>query len=130
MSATLGAAAREPSDEDFPGPEGVAVGALLGCAFNLPRPPIFAHLFDRGAIVRGCLREAGTRAEGHPEGKLGCPSLVPAVDQPLLIFGFPQRDVPQLVIHAWLDAGGQSQVPQRRRNAPTQWRVGASSCKS
>ncbi len=73
VSAPLGAAAREPSDEDFPRPEWVAVRALLGCAFNLPHPPIFAHLFDGGAIVRGCLREAGTRAEGHPEGSWGVP---------------------------------------------------------
>ncbi len=78
----------------------MAVGAQLGCAFNLPHPPIFAHLFDSGAIVRECLREAGTRAEGHPEGKLGCPSLASGVDQPLLVFGFPQGDVPQFVIHA------------------------------
>lgn len=80
VAASFGAGAREPSDEDFPGPEWVAVGALLGCAFNLPHPPIFAHLFDSGAIVRVCLREAGTRAEGHPEGKLGCPSLASRVE--------------------------------------------------
>lgn len=46
VAAAFGAAAREPSDEDLPGPERVAVGAQLGCAFNLPHPPIFAHLFD------------------------------------------------------------------------------------
>lgn len=80
VSATLGAAAREPSDEDLPRPERVAVRAQLGCAFNLPHPPIFAHLFDSGAIVMACLREAGTRAEGHPEGKLGCPSLASRVE--------------------------------------------------
>lgn len=80
VSAPFGAGAREPSDEDLPGPERVAVRAQLGCAFNLPHPPIFAHLFDSGAIVRECLREAGTRAEGHPEGKLGCPSLASRVE--------------------------------------------------
>ena len=80
VAAAFGAAAREPSDEDFPGSEAVAVGAQLGCAFNLPHPPIFAHLFDGSAIVRECLREAGTRAEGHPEGKLGCPSLASRVE--------------------------------------------------
>lgn len=100
VTASFSTGAREPSDEDSPRPERVAVGAQLGCVFNLPHTPIFAHLFDRGAIVVECLREAGTRAEGHPEGKLGCPSLVSTVDQPLLVLGFPQSDVPQFVIHA------------------------------